>query len=62
MKMNEILDNIRSLACSQGFYGRLYRSLMDIRMTAPEVWRSVVLELEKQHFTDVVDMVLYFES
>ena len=62
MKMNEILDNIRSLACSQGFYERLYRSLMDIRMTAPEVWRSVVLELEEQHFTDVVDMVLYFES
>lgn len=62
MTIDDILDNIRSLACSQGFYGRLYRTLMDIRDTEPEGWCSVVAELESQHFHDAVDMVLYFEA
>lgn len=62
MTIDDILDNIRSLALSQGFYGRLYRTLMEIREYEPESWISVVSELEGQHFHDAVDMVLYFEA
>ena len=61
MTIDDILDNIRDLACSQGFYGRLYRTLMDIRENEPDSWISVVSELEGEHFRDTVDMVLFFE-
>ena len=43
------------------FYGRLYNDLVNIRNTAPELWKEVVDELEGQKFRDTVDMVLYFE-
>jgi len=62
MKIDAILDEIRSLACSQGFYGRLYRSLMEICHNSPDDWDCVVAELEAQHFGDTLDLVLYFET
>ena len=61
MNISQILSAIKSLASSQGFYGRLYRELQDIQNNAPELWEEVVDELEGQHFKDSVDMVLYFE-
>ena len=61
MKMNQILVTIRTLACSQGSYGRLYRALMDMRDNEPERYQGVVAELEGQNFGDAVDMVMYFE-
>lgn len=61
MNISQILSAIKSLASSQGFYGRLYNDLVNIRNTAPELWKEVVDELEGQKFRDTVDMVLYFE-
>ena len=62
MNIGQILSVIKSLACSQGFYSRLYAELENIRNTAPELWKEITAELEGQNFKDSVDMVLYFES
>lgn len=54
MTGNEILDTVKSLAQSQGFYCRLYEQLKD---------NEEALEyLEQQSFKDPVDMILFFES
>lgn len=56
MKRNEISANIRMLANSQGFYGRLYRDIMEADN------KEEILEyLENQNFGDVVSMVMFFE-
>jgi hypothetical protein len=54
MNKKQILDVIKSLAKSQGFYGRLLEHIND----GP----SYLDFLEKQNFVDVVDFVLYMES
>lgn len=54
MNKEQILDVIKSLAKSQGFYGRLLEHIND----EP----SYLDFLEKQNFVDVVDFVLYIES
>ena len=61
MNIRQILNSIRQLAMSQGFYGRLLRSLLEIRDNDPEGWTEIVDTLEGQHFADDLDMVLYFE-
>jgi hypothetical protein len=61
MKMDQILAAIRTLAHSQGFYGRLYRDFMDAMDNSPEQYQGIVQELEAQNFGDAVDMILYFE-
>ena len=62
MKMQAILDTIRDLGRSQGFYGRLYRALQDLCENDPDQFESVKNELEAQNFASTVDVVLYFES
>lgn len=54
MTREEILENIKMLAKSQGFYGRVLRAI--------EEDDSILDTLEEQNFNDVVDMVLYLES
>lgn len=61
MKMNDILSSIRELAMSQDFYGRLYRSLMEIKNTNPEQYEEITETLEAQNFTNTLSMVLFFE-
>jgi hypothetical protein len=52
MTRDEILQAIKDLAKSQGFYGRLLRDMSDELLDA----------LEAQGFTDVVDLVLFLEG
>lgn len=54
MTREEILENIKMLARSQGYYGRLLRAI--------EEDESILDRLEEQNFNDVVDMVLFLES
>lgn len=54
MNREEILENIKMLSISQGFYGRL--------LDAIEEDETILDDLEAQHFKDVVDMVMYIES
>ena len=58
MKREEIMETIKSLASSQGFYGRLYRSLMELD---EEKYNEVMTELESQNFKDGIDLIMYIE-
>lgn len=58
MKKEEILSAIRSLAASQGFYGRLLSVL-----TSDEPDAIAYLEyLEEQNFKDIIDLVMFLEQ
>ena len=54
MTREEILEAIKDLAKSQGYYGRLLRAI--------EEDETILDTLEEQNFNDVVDMVIYLES
>lgn len=58
MNKEEILSAIRELAASQGFYGRLYRALMN----GSEESELFMSEMVEQNFSDSLDMVLWLES
>jgi hypothetical protein len=58
MDREQILDVFRSLACSQGFYGRLLRDIY-----SDEEWGNAYLKhLEEQNFRTELDLILYIES
>ena len=59
--IDDILDNIKSLARSQGFYGRLYEALIEVRDNDADKWQEVVCELEGQKFRTTLDLVFCFE-
>lgn len=58
MNRDEILENIRLLANSQGFYSRMYVRLSDGSKESDEALEY----LEQQHFKDAVDMILFLEG
>ena len=60
-KIIEIKETIKSLASSQGFYGRLLASMETMEEMFPQDYEKVVEELESQNFQNVVDLVMYFE-
>lgn len=63
MKMNEILSVIRSLAMSQGLYGRILEAIENLRDYGdPDKYDELVSALEGQNFKDPLDVVLYFET
>ena len=59
MKREEIMETIKSLASSQGLYGRLYGDLMELD---DDEYDEVMTELESQNFKDGVDLVMFIES
>ncbi len=62
MKIEEIRQAIKQLAQSQGFYGRLDRTLTEIETEDTARYTQIVAEFEAQNFKDVVDLVLYLEG
>lgn len=62
MDRNDILDAIRELSFSQGFYGRLLRDFMELKAYDPDAFDDVMTQLEAQKFGDTLDMVLFFEQ
>ena len=59
MKKNEIMKTFKSLAQSQGLYGRIVDELESMS----ESNKNMYLEgLEKQNFKDAVDLVMFMES
>lgn len=62
MKIEQILEIILELSYSQGFYGRLYADLMDIKDTNEIAWGSIVETLEAQDFKESLDLILYLEQ
>lgn len=62
MKMNDILNFINDMSNSQGFYGRLYRYLTDIKENDTDAYEKITKDLEAQNFSDTLDIVMYFET
>lgn len=62
MKWNEIIDVIKELAKSQGFYGRILRSIEEIYETDYDYWEEYMNYLEKQNFKNSLDVVMFFET
>jgi len=62
MNRYEILDTIKSLACSQGFYGRLLRDLMELKDNDSDAYNELMENWEKQNFGSPVDFVIYLEG
>ncbi len=62
MDIEQIMAAIRSLAQSQGYYGRLYSNMQAMQENFPERWEEIKEELEAQNFKDSLDMVMYFET
>ena len=58
MKREQILETIRSLSMSQGFYGSLYNDLM----SNPEYCDEVMTFLEAQNFKDPIDLIFCIEG
>ncbi len=55
---NDIMSLFKSLAGSQGFYGRLVRAINDANEEAREkFWQK----LESKKFKDSVDVVMFIE-
>lgn len=59
MKYEEIIGVIKSLAKSQGFYGRLLASIEGLSDSDKLEFISA---LEKENFKDPVDVVMFFEA
>lgn len=62
MKMKDILNAIKELANSQGFYGRLLRDLTELKQNDLESYNNIKEELESQNFHDTLDLIMYLEG
>ena len=62
MKMNEIISVIEMLSQSQGFYGRLLRSIHELKQENEKEYNELKHFLESQNFSDSLDVILFFES
>lgn len=58
----DVIDIINTLSYSQGFYGRLLRDIYELKKYEPEMFMMFVNEIESQNFTNVLDVVMYFEG
>lgn len=58
MKKGEILAIFKSLSRSQGFYSRIYNSLMEL---SEEERNKRLQPLEDKNFKDTIDLILYLE-
>lgn len=61
MKMNQIMDLITELSCSQGFYGRLKRDILEMKENFPDQYDMLVENWESKNFKDSLDFILYIE-
>lgn len=62
MKMEEILETFKSLGNSQGFYGRLYNNIMELKEENIEKYEELKEQLESKNFTDTLDLIMYIEE
>lgn len=62
MSWREVIDVIKMLAHSQGFYGRLLRSIEEQYEEDYENWEAFMQYLEEQKFKDALDVIMFFET
>ena len=61
MKMNEIISVIEMLSHSQGFYGRILRSIYELKQENETEYNELKSHLESQNFSDSLDVIMFFE-
>lgn len=62
MKMNEILDVIIEFSYSQGFWGRLYEDIMELKHYDPMGYDDLVEDWEGRNFSDALDFIMFVEG
>ena len=62
MDREQIMQVIRNLAKSQGFYGRLLHDIQELQKNDHEEADRLLSVLEAQKFNDALDVILYFEQ
>lgn len=62
MNRDEILDTIRALTSTQGFYGRLLENLLAARDDDPDAYDALMTDLESRNLRDAVDLCIYLET
>lgn len=60
--IEQVVDIIEMLSYSQGFYGRLLDEILYIEENEPEKYEKFKEVIEKQEFSDPVDVVMFFEG
>ena len=60
--IEEVVDVIKMLSYSQGFYGRLLEEILYIEENEPDKYEVFKTVIEKQEFKNPVDVVLFFEG
>lgn len=59
MSADYVLETIKMLAKSQGFYQRLLSAYEDMEEENKELFRK---QMEAQRFKEPIDVVMYFET
>lgn len=60
--MKLFLETIKTLALSQGFYGRLLAQVEELKEEDPVAYEKLTEEMNKQNFTDTLDVIFFLES
>lgn len=60
--MELFLETIKTLAPSQGFYGRLLAQVEELKEEDPVAYEELTEEMNKQNFTDTLDVIFFLES
>ena len=62
MNSLQVIEVIKELAKSQGFYSRLWQNIQENILTDEEKYETFQQFCEQQNFKDAVDLVLFFET
>ncbi len=62
MTLDEIFATIRELACSQGFYGRLWHEICNMKENDSVAYRNFCDYIASANLRTKLDVVLFFES
>ena len=62
MNAVQVIEVIKDLAKSQGFYSRMWHIIQKDILTDEEEYENFQQFCEQQNFKDAVDLVLFFET
>ena len=62
MNAVQVIEVIKDLAKSQGFYSRMWQNIQENILTDEEKYENFQQFCEQQNFKDAVDLVLFFET
>ena len=62
MNAVQVIEVIKELSNSQGFYSRLYRNIVELKENDEDGFNEWCNEIEALNFKEPIDVVLYLES